>query len=142
MMPWLSQLFAELHREHLKPLGFKKVRQTFSRDRGAYWERFNFQGSHWNAGDDWTFYLNVGVEFKDLGPPRYCSYLVNTHWGGRVGALVPDAPNEWTGNIWMEAEPLKAQLHDFIVRASAVLAERADEFRAEYLARLAEIEGR
>ena len=45
---WLAQLLSELHRESLKPAGFRKEGNTFSRDRGSYTERFNFQGSSWS----------------------------------------------------------------------------------------------
>lgn len=60
---------SEFHRQQLKPLGFKKVRHTFSRDKETYVERFNFQGSAWNTSESnepWLFYINVGIEFKDL----------------------------------------------------------------------------
>ena len=58
-----------LHRKYLKPLGFGKVRRTFSREHKEYIERYQLQGSAWNTdGMPWTFYLNCGITF--IGLPR------------------------------------------------------------------------
>ena len=45
MKQWMATFFSEFHKEYMKPLGFKKDDQTFSRHMGEYQERFNFQGS-------------------------------------------------------------------------------------------------
>jgi hypothetical protein len=88
MQKWVSNFFSELHRNHLKQLGFKKVRHTFSRDAGDYGERINFQGSAWNfSNEPWDFYINVGMEFKDLPAREYWTLLPHTHWSRRIGEL-------------------------------------------------------
>ncbi|MEP6896698.1 MAG: DUF4304 domain-containing protein [Chloroflexota bacterium] len=89
---WLPIFLSEFHKTHLKPLGFKKVRRTFSRDMGSYWERFNFQGSDSNGINGWKFYLNVGVEFKDLPAESYWAGFPNTHWTSRIEGLVKNSP--------------------------------------------------
>lgn len=87
---WLTKLLSELHRESLKPAGFSKDGRTFSRDRGEYVERFNFQGSSWSSAAETLFYLNVGVEFTEFGPAEQdWMYFKRTHWAARVDELVP-----------------------------------------------------
>lgn len=92
----LAGLLSELHRESLKPAGFGKDRNTFSRDRGGYIERFNFQGSSWSSAAETLLYLTVGVEFAEFGPAeRDRVYFKRTHWAGRVDELDPGAPDDW-----------------------------------------------
>jgi hypothetical protein len=135
MKNWLNDVLAELHKENLKPLGFTKVRHTFSRDCGTYWERFNFQGSTWNGtGVKWRFYINVGIEFKDLNPNPHWSYFSHTHWAARVDKLASSAPEEWDYDASTDREELKVQLAQLIVEASRTLRSRTERIRREYLA--------
>ena len=87
---WLAGLLSELHRESLKPAGFRKVGSTFSRDREGFVERFNFQGSSWSSAAETLFYLNVGVEFAEFGPAeRNWVHFKRTHWAALIEELVP-----------------------------------------------------
>lgn len=124
MNKWLNQFLSEFHQAYLKKLGFKKVRHTFSRDMGDYWERFNFQGSAWNGASDqyWTFYLNVGVEFKDLEPRRHWSYFPHTHWAERIQTVVSDAPADWEYNLNTDRHALMRELASYMSRASEKMA--------------------
>src|SRR5262245_17391457 len=93
---WLAELLSELHRESLKPAGFRKERNTFSKVCGAYTLRFNFQGSSWSSFAETVFYLNVGVEFAEFGPAEQnWVYFKRTHWAGRINELLPGAPDDW-----------------------------------------------
>ena len=135
MNKWLNQFLSDFHQAYLKKLGFKKVRHTFSRDMGSYWERFNFQGSAWNgAGDEyWTFYLNVGVEFKDLEPERNWSYFAHTHWADRMETVVSSAPSAWDYNLDTDREALMESLASYILKASEKIATEIAGLRSHYL---------
>ena len=135
MNKWLDQFLSGFHQAYLKKLGFRKVRHTFSRDMGSYWERFNFQGSAWNgAGKDyWTFYLNVGVEFKDLEPERNWSYFPHTHWADRIQTVVSDAPGGWDYNLDTDREALMQELASYILQASEKMAAESSGLRSHYL---------
>jgi hypothetical protein len=135
---WLASLLSELHREFLKPLGFKKHRHTLSRDRETYVERFNFQGSASSSSQEKRFYLNVGIEFSDLEPgTRNWVYFPNTHWAVRVRELVDGAPEHWDCDESTDCGDLKRQLAQLIAKASESLANCAGEFRAIHTARVA-----
>ena len=96
MAPPTDAFFSALHRDHLKPLGFRKVRHTFSRKRAGYTERFQFQGSAWNdSTGPWHFYINVGVEFEDLPPRKPSRDFPGTHAWARIDRLVAHAPTEF-----------------------------------------------
>jgi len=132
---WLPTLISELHAEFLKPIAFRKNGRTVSRDRGSYWERFNFQSSQWNgAGGSWRFYVNVGMEFKDLPPRRRWSYCANTHWACRLEQLVPEAPHQWEFDDATDRAAVKQTLAHLLMQASGTLAGRADALRTEYVA--------
>ena len=134
MKAWLPTLLSELQREHLKAAGFRKDGRTFSRDREAYWERFHFQGSSWNgAGVRWRFYVNAGIEFKDLPERRFWSHFAHTHWAGSVEHLVPEAPAQWEYDESTDRTAVKAHLATILIAASRVLDRRADTLRAEYV---------
>src|SRR5688500_18080618 len=108
---WLAGLLSELHRESLKPAGFRKEGNTFSRDHEVYTERFNFQGSSWSSWAETLFYLNVGVEFSEFGPAeRDWVYFRRTHWAGRIDELVPGAADDWRCGATTDRAALKAQL--------------------------------
>ena len=102
---------------------------------GEYWERFNFQGSAWNFADDeyWTFYLNVGVEFKDLEPQKYWSYFPNTHWADRIKTVNPDVPASWNYNLDTDQEAIMPELEAQILKASAKMANQKEGLRHHYL---------
>jgi hypothetical protein len=132
---WLPKLLSELQAERLKGAGFRKKARTFSRDRGDYWERFNFQGSAWNgAASSWRFYVNVGIEFKDLPEQKYWSYFAHTHWAGRLEQLVTSAPAQWEYDASTERHAVKERLHELLLAASTELASRAPAIRQQYLA--------
>lgn len=135
MKKWLDQFLGDFHRGYLKKLGFTKVRRTCSRDMGEYWERFNFQGSMSNYPDreNWRFYLNVGVEFKDLVPRQYWSLFPHTHWSERVESVVPSAPRVYEYNLRTDREAMMGELFSYIQRASEKIAMEHAGIRSHYL---------
>ena len=136
MKSWLPTLLSELHRESLKPQGYRKERRTFVRDCGAYKERYNFQGSSWNGtGVKWRFYLNVGLEFTDLEPRQIWSYFANTHWATRIPSVVPEAPHWWDYSEQTDRAEIKKELAQLICRASEGLKVEASNIRNRYLAK-------
>ncbi len=136
MADWFSAFLSSLHREHLKGLGFRKEGRTFSRDRGAYIERVNVQGSSWSNADEKRFYLNCGLEFKDLAPAvADWSYFVGAHEAARAQTLVPSAAPHWNCSRVSDLDALKKELAAVIVAASEALAQRCEEFRTRYLER-------
>ena len=134
----LSSLFSQLHREHLKPRGFKKERYTFTRDTGRYLERFNFQGSAWSSSAQKRFYINVGVWFPEYADDTSGScYFSGNHWATRIERLVPEAPPHWDVDAAMDVTALAAQLATLVGKAGGRLAERVGVSRDEYLQRRA-----
>lgn len=136
---WLSTLLSELHREALKPAGFRKEGNRFSRDRGAYTERFQFQGSSGSTSQETTFYLNVGVEFSDR-PSTYRDwiYLDHVHWATRIRGLIPESPESWRCRPETDRSALKLELAGLVGRASEKIERRIEKIRSEYLDRAAE----
>ena len=132
---WLNQFLSEFHRGYLKELGYKKASRTFSRDMGSYWERFNFQGSRSNDPDrdKWRFYLNVGVEFKDLEPRKYWSLFPHTHWSTRVESIVHKAPRQYEYNSRTNRETLRRELFSYLQSASEKIARESANIRIQYL---------
>lgn len=91
-----KEFFSRLHQSHLKPSGYKKVRQTFSRNLGDYSERIQFQGSAFNdASRPCRFYINFGVEFHELRPRIPCRDFPETHCWTRIQKIVPGAPSHY-----------------------------------------------
>ena len=135
MKKWLDEFLTEFHKEHLKTLGFKKVRRTFSKDMGNYWERFNFQGSSWNypGNEDWRYYINLGVEFKDLPSRRNWSYIPHTHWSGRIESVLKDASAVGEYNEDTNKKELAEKLKDYILEASRKMSEEIEGIRSHYL---------
>lgn len=134
--PRLSQLLSALHRDHLKPAGFRKEGSTFSRAQEVYTERFHFQGSSWSSGDETRFYLNAGVEFADYEPGiRNWMYLKNTHWACRIDRLVRGAPEHWDCSEATDQAGLARDLARLIESASGKMAARLDTLREDYLSR-------
>ena len=86
---FVDRFFSELQKQHLKQLGYKKERRTFSRELPEYIERIQFQGSQWNSADTpWRFYINVGIQFRDLPRRHPDRDFPNTHAHGRIENLV------------------------------------------------------
>lgn len=57
----------KLANSRLRPLGFSKKGQTFSREREQYVERYLLEGSRWNSGEEpWIFTIEVGVFFPEI----------------------------------------------------------------------------
>ena len=135
MKKWLSSFLSELHREYLKPKGFRKEGKTFLRDKGSHRERLHFQGSSWNGtGVRWRFYLNAGLEFPDLEPRGRWTHFANTHWASRIKQVVPEAPVQWDYSEATDREALKKELVSIVCQASDRLALDAHSIREQYLA--------
>ena len=132
---WLDSLLSELYREEMKLLGFRKKGRTFSRERPTYFERFNFQGSTTSdfANDYGRFFINVGIEFRDLPPLRYWSLFPHTHWACRVEQLVPDAPSQLEYGQATDRVSLKREIFSLLAASSKALSARAEELRKECL---------
>jgi len=136
MQKWVSDFFSELHRNHLKQLGFKKVRHTFSRDAGDYWERINFQGSAWNnSNEPWDFYINVGIEFKDLPERVYWSLLPHTHWSRRIRDIVENAQGSYEIAPNKNELELAEQIAAHIQKASEIIASDIANIRSSYISK-------
>ncbi len=136
MKRWVEDFFSEFHRHHLKPLGFKKVRHTFSRDLGDYVERFNFQGSAWNSSDEkdpWLFYINVGVEFRDLPPRTPCLDFPKTHWWQRIEHIALNASDSYNLHFPIDSELAASELLPHIKSASENLSRHIPRVLNSYL---------
>ncbi len=105
----VEQFFSDLHRQYLKPAGYRKVRHNFSRAMDGYTEHFGFQGSAWNdAAGAWRFYINVGVDFPDS----------SNRLPVRIEHVVPGAPQHFD---------LPEPDHDAFARTIAELLASASE---------------
>jgi len=127
-----KEFFSRLHQDHLKPRGYKKVRQTFSRSIGDYTERIQFQGSAFNdASRPCRFYINFGVEFHDLRPRIPCRDFPETHCWTRAEAIVRGASSQYDlpeENVVGFAEQISHQLSS----ASELVAHRIRDVRQTY----------
>lgn len=130
---WLHSLLSTLHARRLKNQGFRKKGRTFSRDMGAYWERLNFQGSAQNypSAAKWRFYVNVGVEFKDLPKQLRWSLFPNTHWAKRINQIIREANDVWEYDLETDQDQLIQSLASVIDRAGAEVASQIDEIRRQ-----------
>lgn len=130
----LTEFVNRLHREHLKPLGFKKQNRTFERNTGTYDERFNVQGSNWSTAVEKRFYINVGLRFvayqDDKSSVGYFAGI--NHWGTRIEWLVPGAPKQWDVNADTDLDALLSEVKPLIDAARVQLAERQSDFVREY----------
>lgn len=136
MKKCVDEFFSALHRSHLKPRGFKKVNRTFSRDLGSHWERINIQGSCWNSGnsnDPWVFFVNVGIEFKDLPQTNAFVYVRHTHWATRIEGIVSAAPNQYELQPNHENIELGDQLIAHIESASKYIAAQYETIYHDYI---------
>jgi hypothetical protein len=121
---------SELYQSHLKALGFRKERSTFTRHRNGYVELFHISGSQWNAGDEpWLFYLEVGVQFDEI-PPRAGARGIwrRVHALGRIGKLVPGAPESFEVNSSSVA-PVSQDLAALVAVASERLPNLLERVR-------------
>lgn len=131
-MPTIGDSFArQLHIEHLKDLGFKKIRKNFSRDRGLYVEHFQIQGSAWNdASSPWVFYLNCGITFSGLPLPTHA--YMGTHASCRASLFTrrANAQDEVTLATMTEVVDYVCQV---IIDVSAYFDQRHNVLRECYL---------
>jgi hypothetical protein len=116
-----DKFFSDLHRQYLKPRGYRKVRHNFSRAMDGYVEHFGFQGSAYNdAAGAWRFYINVGVEFPEL--PR---------GNVRIADVVPGAPSDFdlpaSGH-----DALADRIAELVLRASESIAAQSPEIRRAF----------
>jgi hypothetical protein len=129
----VEAFFSDLQRDHLKAMGFKKVRHTFSRARPGFTERIQFQGSSWNDPErPWTFYLNYGIQFHGVPPRTSDRDLPGTHCLTRIGWLVPGAPKDFA--LSGDRDELKRRLASLVDQASARVAGQLQELRERYVA--------
>ena len=132
MLDFVEPFFRRLHREHLKPRGYTKVRRTFSRDMQAYIERVQFQGSSWNdANSPWRFYINFGLQFRELQERSPARDFPQTHCWTRIEHLVPDAPQEYDLSEG-DSPCLLQQLPAYIELASHRVAKHIHDIRKDY----------
>ncbi|MGB4812658.1 MAG: DUF4304 domain-containing protein [Methylophilaceae bacterium] len=131
--PFVEPFFSDLHKAHLKSLGYKKIRHTFSRELPDYIERVQLQGSAWNSsGKSWLFYINIGIQFSDLPRSELDRDFPNTHAHGRIGSIVKSETSffELTEKNSNEMLIIIAGL---LVEASAALKNMALDQRLKYL---------
>jgi hypothetical protein len=122
-----------LHREYLKPIGFRKVRRTFSREHEKHIERYQLQGSAWNTdGMPWTFYLNCGITF--IGLPRREPDLdfPHAHASMRAGYFTDLALSKY--DVSYDRMALTAEnVLDAIKDVSRFFMRRCEHLRTAYL---------
>jgi hypothetical protein len=89
-------LLAMLHARFMKPAGFKKNGNTFSRSYDEYAEHFNIQGSAWNSsGGPWRFYVNCAISFPDIPLKSPDTGLWKYHAHARLGQIMKGTPSEF-----------------------------------------------
>jgi len=135
---WLINFLSDLHQTRLKPLGYRKNEKTFSKDMGVYWLRFNFQSSRSNGlSDTWEFFINIGVEFKDLEPEPWWSFFAHTHWASRIDEVIPDAPANWRYHLSTNRDDLAQEITELLVKATGGMAKDIEHIRDEYIVKKA-----
>lgn len=128
----VSQFFSRLHRDYLKPRGYKKVRHNFSREADGYTERVQFQGSAWNdSSRPWTFYINFGIEFASLAPRTPCRDFPSTHCWTRIEYLVADAPDRYDIPD-ADTTGFAAEIAGYVARASEQVRVQISQIRRVY----------
>jgi len=131
----LSSALSRLHKDVLKPRGYRKTSATFIRERTSYTELINVQASPWNGPWGRSFHVNCGVRFRDLPIETPGSHVPNTHWSARMDVIVPDSPAQWKYSDAADMAQLMQALGADVVRASEQLAADAQRIRHDYLAR-------
>ena len=130
-MPTIGDQFvSEVHKLHLKTIGYRKVRKNFTREHAAYTEHFQVQGSAWNdASSPWVFYLNCGISFNGL-PSRPAGH-VGTHGSTRapVFTALANAQDEVTPETIAQ---VAAHTAEVIREVSAYFARRHAHLRDCY----------
>lgn len=129
MQEFVKVFFSSLHREYLKPRGYKKVRFTFSRDMNGYIERIQFQGSSWNASTGpWRFYINFGIEFPDIPFDVPNLGFPGTHCRARIEHIATTSPSEFDLPANCDAE-LAQKIVEYVDVASSRVAEQINFVR-------------
>lgn len=109
---------AQLHREHLKPVGFKKNRHTFVRSHDGYAEHYQIQGSAWNdPSTAWSCYLNCGISFDGLPARSPDKDFPRTHGWMRSGVFVKNARPQYDVTVANSAVMAK-EIAEVISRCS------------------------
>jgi hypothetical protein len=132
MQPIVREFFARLHNSHLKARGYRKQRNTFSRERAGFTERVQFQGSSWNSrGDEsWLFHVNFGVQFHGLPPRSQDRDLPGTHCWARIESIIPGVPSQF--HIVGDDRQLAGELASHLELASERVAKHVDLLRKRY----------
>src|SRR4051812_20433076 len=96
----IKAMMSDFHQRHLKPLGFRKVGNTWVRS-GEWPQVINVQLSKWNSSTQAQFTLNLGLFIKELhvaseglpskGDLKEYDCDVRT----RIGELFPDKEDKW-----------------------------------------------
>lgn len=127
-----KEFFSRLHQIHLKPRGYKKVRQTFSRSIGGYTERVQFQGSAFNdASHPCRFYINFGVAFHSIRARVPCRDFPETHCWTRIEEMVRRAPSQYDlpdGNV----EEFAVSVAKLVFSASEAAEQQIQVIRQAY----------
>jgi hypothetical protein len=94
-------LARELHRAHLKPLGFTKRHKVFERAKPEYTEVVQIEASsHGMAPGPWRFGVTIGARFEDCPSPPH-----GFHLSADLGRLVPHCPSR----LEVDLEDIKGQ---------------------------------
>jgi uncharacterized protein DUF4304 len=117
---WLNDLLSQLHKIHMKSLGFKKERYNLIRENDEYTEIFNIQCDKWNSDSDesYGFYLNVGIRFHNLEKPKVCVHIPDTHWAKRPTDLFENIASYWSYTKETDPNDMMKQLIDVINKVS------------------------
>jgi hypothetical protein len=117
---WLNGLLSQLHKTHMKSLGFKKERYNFFRENDEYTEIYNIQCNKWNrvSNENYGFFLNIGIRFKDLKKPKVCVHIPNTHWAKRPTDIFKNMHSYWSYNKETDPSDMMKQLIDVINKVS------------------------
>jgi hypothetical protein len=132
-MKTLGDAFVEqLHRDHLKQVGFRKTRHTFVRSHELYTEQYQIQGSAWNdRPEPWTCYLNCGIGFDGVAPRNPDRDFPRTHAWMRAGVFVADARSQYDVTI-DSMTVTAAEVADVIRRCSHYFQRRHSVLRDCY----------
>ena len=127
-----DEFTALLHREYLKPIGFTKIRRTFSREHEIHIERHQLQGSAWNTeGMTWTFYLNCGITFIGLPRREPDRDFPHSHASMRAGYFTDLALSQYDVTHDSMAS-IAENVRDVINEVSRYFTRRCEHLRASY----------
>jgi hypothetical protein len=127
-----DEFTALLHREYLKPIGFRKNRRTFSREHEIHIDRYQLQASAWNTeGMPWTFYLNCGITFIGLPRREQDRDFPLAHASMRAEYFTDLALSQY--DVTYERMALIAEnVRDVVNEVSGYFARRCEHLRASY----------